>query len=118
MIRFAHCELTLAARRVVYRLRRMKASGIYGDDHGHHNCWDEFCYEVENGPTSALEWAWDATVQPLISDVVNRLPEHVALFLSWHLASFEEEEPDEAIRDDLLGEGILSAMKEMAGGWR
>lgn len=118
MIRFAHCELTLAARRVIHRLRRMKASGIYGECLGHRNCWDEFRFELENGPTCALEWAWNGTVEPLISDVVDRLPAHIAIFLSWHLASFEEEEPDEAIRADLLSAGILDAMKELAGGWR
>jgi fructosamine-3-kinase len=39
------------ARKVIYRLQRLDASGICGDDHQHKTLWDEFCHEVQWGPS-------------------------------------------------------------------
>lgn len=95
----------------------MKASGIYGDDYYHRTCWDEYRFEVENGPHPLLESAWDMTIHQLVVDVVNRLPDHLASFLSWQIASFDEDEPEYIIRQDLLCDGVRSAVDELAAGW-
>lgn len=112
--RFAFEELAAAGRRVAHRLRRMRASGIYGDDHGHRTLWDEFCFEQENGPTYQLESAWAETLYPILVDVVERLPEHTARLLSWHLVSMQETDPDDAIWPDVLRSAVLDGAKEVA----
>lgn len=76
--------------------------------------WQEFRFEILNGPTPLLAAAWEMTLSPVLSDVVDRLPDHTARLLSWYLASLEEEEPDEAIRPDLLRGAVLNAAKQIA----
>lgn len=113
IIRFAMEELASAGRRLAYRLRCMRASGVYGDDHDLRTLWDEFCFELENGPTSLLEEAWGDLLFPILVEVVDRLPDHTARLLSWHLASLEEDEPDDIIWPDLLRSAVLDAAKEL-----
>lgn len=112
-MRFASAELRAAARRVAHQLQRLKASGIYGDQ-PHRTLWNEFCFEIENGQTPGLEMAWEHTLDPLVADVVNRLPDHTARLLSWHAASFEEEDPEDALWPDLVCAAVLSATKQLA----
>lgn len=114
IFRFALEELASAGRRVAHRLRRMPASGIYGDDHRHRTLWDEFCFEQENGPTFQLEWAWVETLHPILVEVVERLPEHTARLLSWHLASLDDNDPDDSVWPDMLRSAVLDGAKEVA----
>jgi hypothetical protein len=53
-------------------LREMPASGIFDRD-DHKTVWDEYSLQVQSGP-SALEWAWDATIDPLVNWHVKQLP--------------------------------------------
>lgn len=117
VIRFANVELARAARRVVHRLSRIKATGIYGDDSRHRTLWDEYRFEAENGPTPTLASAWDATVRPIAGAVLDRMPEHLTRLLSWHLASFDENDPDDTVRMDLLVDGVMNATRIMALEW-
>jgi hypothetical protein len=57
------------------------------------------------------------TIHQLGVDVVNRLPDHLASFLSWQIASFDEDEPEYIVRQDLLCDGVRSAVDELAAGW-
>lgn len=116
IIRFALKELDSVGRRVVYRLRRIPASGIYGDDIGLRSLWDEFCFEQRNGPTDQLELDWNRTLWPYLCDAVDRLPNHTARLLSWHLASFEEGDPDDAIHPAGLRDAIRTTVEALAIG--
>lgn len=79
---FARVEIAALARRSIYRLRRVKASGIYGDDLGHKSLWDEWSFEVNNGPHDLLDDAWSATLTPILSKIVEEIPSHVARLIS------------------------------------
>ena len=61
------------ARKVIYRLQRIKASGIFGDDFNHKTGWDEYCYEVQQGPHTLLEQAWDHQIGTLLTGVTLNL---------------------------------------------
>ena len=82
--RYAEERFAALARKVRYRLQRIQASRIYGDDLGHKTVWDEYCYEVLRGPTEALESAWTSTLHPFLEQAVSALSnrEKVLLFLA------------------------------------
>lgn len=61
-----------AARRLVHRLQRISASGIYGNDYRYRSLWDEFCHEQQNGPYFN-EDVWDETLGGLLQAEVERL---------------------------------------------
>ena len=110
---FASAELPALTRKVVYRLQRIQAPGIYGGDPEYKTLWDEYCHELQHGPTSLLERAWDQTLNPILSDVVDHIPHHHAVLLSvfavWD--NLSDESPlqvgqvwRDGIRDLLLGQ--------------
>ncbi|WP_079210629.1 hypothetical protein [Brucella pituitosa] len=61
-----------SARRLVYRLQRISASGIYGGDYRYQSLWDEFCHEQQNGPYFD-EDVWDETLEGLLQAEMERL---------------------------------------------
>lgn len=61
-----------AARRLVHRLQRISASGIYGKDYRYRSVWDEFCHEQQNGPYFD-EDVWDEALEGLLQAEVERL---------------------------------------------
>lgn len=61
-----------SARRLVYRLQRISASGIYGGDYRYRSLWDEFCHEQQNGPYFD-EDVWDETLEGLLQAELKRL---------------------------------------------
>ena len=86
---FARSQFDACARKIVYRLRRIPTSGIYGDDLRHRTLWDEFCYERQQGPTDALQNAWQQAIEPHLESVIEALPTETAVLLSiyscWNL---------------------------------
>ncbi len=103
-------------RRGAYRLQRMPATGIYGDDHGHRSLWDEYRFEAQEGPTPALESAWDQALSQVAQDVIEKTHAHTKALLSWHLLSMEEEEASDAIYQEGLEQAALEALTELAAG--
>lgn len=86
VINYGRIEFEALTRKVVHRLRRFPASGIYGGGRRHKTLWDEYCHEVEHGPHVMLERAWDQTLGPLLNDVIDRIPAHAAMLLSVYVA--------------------------------
>ena len=82
VLAYARIELEGLTRRVIYRLQRINASGIYGNDYAYKSLWDEWCHEVQEGPVDLLDYAWTQTLCPILDDVIDRLPHHVAVLLS------------------------------------
>jgi len=70
---FARVRVEALARKAIYRLRRMPASGIYGDAWRFKTVWDEFCHEIQTGPREQLDWAWQDTIGTITDDLVGRL---------------------------------------------
>ena len=109
---FARAELVALTRRVVHRLKRTKATGIYGEDYRHRSLWKEYCHEVQEGPNEALQSAWDDTLDSILSDLVQNTPRNTAMLLSI-LAAWELEEQDEAtIVGTVWPDGIVQLLKE------
>ncbi len=79
---YAATRFEVYARKVLYRLQRLKASGIFGDDYNHKTGWDEYCYEVQEGPHELLEQPWDHLIGSLLTDVVSKIPHDEAVLLS------------------------------------
>lgn len=61
-----------AVRRLIYRLQRISASGIYGDEYCYRSLWDECCHKQQNGPYFD-EDVWDKTLEGLLLVEVERL---------------------------------------------
>jgi hypothetical protein len=106
------------ARKVRHSLQRMPASGIYGDEYGYRTLWDEYCHEIQLGPHTQLEWAWDSVIDPAILDIVEKMPVQERRLLS--LAAYEREgEPDVDTdefpgRVDTLCDAVVRKLKELA----
>ena len=81
--RFARNEFDALARKIIYRMRRFPASGIYGGDVNHRTLWDEYRYEQHNGPSEPLVvTAWDETLRPYFDEIVKSIPAATAILLS------------------------------------
>ncbi len=78
---FGRIRFLALARKMVHILQRYPAADIY--DMGCYNSiWDEYCYEVQHGPTDQLSWAWDALLLPHLTIIVKTIPEGERLLLS------------------------------------
>lgn len=79
---FARSEFSAYARKIVYRMQRFPASGIYGWDLNHRTLWDEFCHEKHNGPIEELRQAWEQTLRPYLDEIIESIPATTAVLLS------------------------------------
>lgn len=108
---WAEEELERLARKVVYHMQRQSASGIWGDDYAYKSLWDEFCHEVQEGPTSLLESAWDQTLHDSLEAIQLRLPRETMTLLS-AFAAWELDEPDAAeIIGSIWPDGLARVLK-------
>ena len=82
LLSYSEVQLLSLVRRVVFRLQRLDATGLFGDQLRFKSLWDEYCYEVQNGPHQILETAWEHTLEGIIDEVVRRIPEHEARVLT------------------------------------
>src|SRR5262245_12814589 len=91
---FARVEFEALTRKVIHRLQRIDASGIFGDEYVYKTLWNEYCHEVQEGPHEPLESAWDLTITAVLDDIVERAPSHtrvlLSLFAAWEL---DEDDP-------------------------
>lgn len=118
--RYAHARFALHARRVIHRLQRIRATGVYGDDYRHRTLWDEYCHEIQNGPYELLEEDWGKTVSPIMFSVAQSVPDHEARLLSL-AASWESDDEmvlagngDIAISRDLIAKAIEQQVRDEA----
>lgn len=110
-INYGRIESEALARKVVHRLRRFPASGIYGDDHRHKTLWDEYRYEVKHGPHEMLEQAWDLTLVPFLNDVIDRIPDHAAMLLSVHAARELDRDDDPSLLGTVWPDGMRMMLR-------
>ena len=93
VLKYASAELDALARKAVFGLQRLPASGIYGDEYRFKSVWDEYCHDVHHGPSPFLERTWEQTIGSFIDHAVNLLPRHVSLLVSigadYERSSFE-----------------------------
>ncbi|WBY17301.1 hypothetical protein PF049_03855 [Erythrobacteraceae bacterium WH01K] len=73
LLRLTDTRIQALARKVIHAMKRMPATGIFGDDYPFKSVWDEYCREVQEGPNPMLEAAFDQTVDPMIAWQVDQL---------------------------------------------
>lgn len=104
---FARVRFLAMAEELAADLGSRPATDIFGDDIGVKSLWDEYCYETRNGPTFELADAWSSLLDPLIADLVERLPyEETVLLTIAEQWQTDLHEPD-------YGESKFSANPEM-----
>ena len=83
---FARFEIQALARKLIYQLQRLPASGIFGV-RGFKTLWDEFCYDSQKGPfDDQIARAWKHTLDGFLTEVSGRIPGHIAPLLSNYAA--------------------------------
>lgn len=106
---FARQEWPHFARKAVYRMQRIPASGILGDEYRARTLWDQYCHEVQNGPHDLLEDAWEITVDGIFAAVIDDMPPHVAALLT--VDGVLEYEPTGDV-GTIWRDGLLRALRE------
>lgn len=104
-------EFAALARKVIFRLRRLPASGIYGDGRRHGTLWDEYRHEVEHGSDEMLERVWDQTLDPILDDIIDRITPHSAKLLSVYAASLQDEIDEAEVIGTVWREGMRNVLK-------
>jgi hypothetical protein len=108
--RYGEGRFGALARQVRYQLQRIAASGIYACDH--RSLWDEFRYEVREGPTPPLEEAWDETLRPFLHAAIGQLSDaekRLLFFATDSAIEFDERKEalapidEQALMETLLG---------------
>lgn len=92
--------------RLIWRLRRIPATGIFGADYTCRTLWDEICVEVQDGPFDDglfgdedesglpdLSSAFDRTIDPFLHTAIEALPQQEAVLLTlWAIDDWDERE--------------------------
>ena len=115
---YARIEYEALVRKVIYRLQRINASGIFDSDYRYKTLWDEYCHEVQEGPTNQIEHAWENTITPFLDDVTERIPNHTAvllsIFASWELGEDDDPEFIKFVNPDLIRTILENQLKKQA----
>ena len=108
---YARTECAALVRKVIYRLQRVAATDIYGDDYIYKTLWDEYCHEVQEGPHDFLEDAWEQSISTWIDEVIDRIPQHQAVLLSVFAARELDEGDDPNIVGSYWPDGIRQLLE-------
>jgi hypothetical protein len=109
---FAKVECRSLVRRAIYRLQRVEASGIYGDDYKFKSLWDEYCHEVQNGPYMLLDGAWDEAITATLNELVGSLVREIAVLLTIHATGPLPEDEGADIVGTVWNEGIANMLRD------
>ena len=52
---YARIEFAALTRKIIHRMQRVEASGIFGDDYIFKTLWDEYCHRFRRDRTIFLE---------------------------------------------------------------
>ena len=114
--KYASLELDALARRTLLALQKMPASEIFGD-YPFETIWDEYCHEVQQGPTPMVGWALDETMRSAISSPFRLLPKHVGMLI-YIGADYELNNCDDmivGINEGSVVEAVKSRLDSQAG---
>lgn len=117
--KYARIEIQALTRKVIFRLQRIPASGIFGDVYAYKSLWDEYCHEMQQGPHEILHHAWDQTLDPIIDELIDRIPKHSAALLSQYstldIDEAEDSDLDEAVWPEGMRVVLSKRLSEQAG---
>jgi hypothetical protein len=106
------------AHEVVVQLEQLDATSIFGDDYKHRTFWDEFCHEMQEGPHSALESAFEDTIDLILHAIVERIESSEATLLTigamWNLEEDQELGADIGSAPYLIRRNLEQAVKTLA----
>ncbi|MBF0453912.1 MAG: hypothetical protein HQL72_03720 [Magnetococcales bacterium] len=113
--KFSNDRFTEMAKKAIWHIRRIGASGIHGDDFEYKTLWDEFCHETQYGDFD-LD-AWEQTIHPFCAEIISRLPEteKQLLFFGTEEDWDDEVEDEVPIDDDALTKELMSRLRVEAG---
>ncbi|MFG1238169.1 hypothetical protein V5F63_13320 [Xanthobacter autotrophicus DSM 597] len=110
-LQFAALRFGQLTSRLIWRLRRIPATGIVGDDYTCRTLWDEICVEVQDGPFDDglfgdadetglpdVPTAFDRTIAPILRAAIEALPQKEAVLLTlWAIDDWDEREQAETV---------------------
>ncbi|WP_296699110.1 hypothetical protein [Thiocapsa sp. UBA6158] len=110
-LQFAALRFGQLTSRLIWRLRRIPATGIVGDDYTCRTLWDEICVEVQDGPFDDglfgdadetglpdVPTAFDRTIAPFLRAAIEALPQKEAVLLTlWAIDDWDEREQAETV---------------------
>ena len=103
------------AKKVGRHMRKMPPSGMFDCD-DHRNVWDEYRLQAQSGPP-ALEWAWSATVDPMIDYEAERLTLEEAVLITlwnkWLTDELKDLDTDNNSPEDIR-KCVLRALNDLA----
>ncbi|MBS7537329.1 hypothetical protein [Ancylobacter lacus] len=108
-LQFAALRFGQLTSRLIWRLRRIPATGIFGDDYTCRTLWDEICVEVQDGPFDdglfgdpdetelpGVSSASDSTIAPFLRTSIDALPPQEAVLLTlWAIDDWDQREQAE-----------------------
>ena len=109
-LQFAALRFGQLTSRLIWRLRRIPATGTLGADYTCRTLWDEICVEVQDGPFNDglfggedetglpnLSSAFDSTIAPILRAAIEALPQQESVLLTlWAIDDWDEREQTEA----------------------
>ena len=113
--RFATDRIEALAKRVIIRLQRMDASGIFdGESNRLKSVWDEWCWYQTNydNDTYMLSYGFEETLDDMISGTVSEIPQSEAVLLSCAVCENQEHMP--ARSDDEICAVVRDVVTEAA----
>lgn len=125
---FGAVRFDALVRTIIWQMRRVAASGIWGDDYAYRTLWDEICHEVQEGPfdtptvdgMATLSTAFEMTIRPFVDTLLEKLPREEAVLLT--LYAIEDCDEDEqaalagAIFLDAMAERVIELLRDAAAG--
>jgi hypothetical protein len=126
-MQFAAVRFGQLTSRLIWRLRRCPASGIFEGQFTCRTLWDEICVEVQEGPFDMPEsfglpdvsTAFEMTIDPYVRAAIDGLPKHEAVLLTlWAIDARDEEDQVEvagAVSEDALIQTLTAMLRREAG---
>ena len=127
ILQFGAVRFAALMRTTIWHLRRIPASGIWGDDYAYRTLWDEVCHEVQEGPFDmpaadflpSLSTAFDMTIRPFVEMLLEKLPREEAVLLTLYaiddLDEAEQAEIAGSVYPDGMAAKVIELLREEAG---
>lgn len=108
-LQFAALRFGQLTSRLIWRLRRIRATGIFEGNYTCRTLWDEYCVELQDGPFDDglfggtdeiglpdVSTAFDSTIDPFLHTAIEALPQQEAVLLTlWAIDDWDEREQAE-----------------------
>lgn len=111
-------ELKKLVQATISALREMDAIGMFGDVAARH-LWDEYCWQLQEGPYDdddigfgSTSRNFEETLDAVIADAIDALPQHTLLFLSINTRNNLDAENDPDSIGGISRDDIASAVLE------